>query len=288
MASKVVTTKPVNISQLCRELSATLGALAPLMMNGNGEDPTPKTITSTVVTQAQLDAAVAAHVWAPDPPEPPPVPPPPGTVMTVQADGTVAPAPIPTEPGPKGDPGLVLRGAWDPAVSYVSGDAVTHLGSTYYALQGSTNNNPTTSPTKWSLLAAKGDPGLPGLKGPAMVSIGSYNVLTNVGAAYDAVPNAKGLGVAVVDFTGYTSIDFRVFVSKVGTGIQSWQLWNVTDGTQLAVIDDPAASAAGDKLLTTTAAILVPILGKKLVRVRAKSSIAADDPVFYGAAALLS
>lgn len=131
-----------------------------------------------------------------------------------------------------------------------------------------------------------GTPGLPGTKGPT--TIGSYNVLTNVGAAYDAVANAKGLGIALIDFTGYTSIDFRAFVSKVGTGIQSWQLWNVTDGTQLAVIDDPAASAAGDKMLNITVAIAVPIVGKKVVRVRAKSTVAADDPVFYGAAVALS
>lgn len=116
------------------------------------------------------------------------------------------------------------------------------------------------------------------------VSLGALVTLTNVGATFDATAASKGLGFAVLDFTNATAVDFTVHANKIGTGTQSWQLWNETDGQQIAVIDD--ASAAGDnKVLTTTAA--VALSGLKKVRVRARSSVAADDPVYYGASVVL-
>ena len=107
--------------------------------------------------------------------------------------------------------------------------------------------------------------------------------LTNVGSAYDAIPASKGLGIQDVDFTGVTQVVFRVFVNKIGTGTQSWQLWNVTDGAQVAVIDD--AGVAGDKTLSVTQN--VALSGVKTLRVRAKSTVAGDDPVVYGTSVLL-
>jgi hypothetical protein len=107
--------------------------------------------------------------------------------------------------------------------------------------------------------------------------------LTNVGSAYDAIPASKGLGIQDIDFTGVTAVRFRVFVNKVGTGTQDWQLWNVTDNSQIALISD--TGAAGDKLLNVLQA--VNLSGEKTVRVRAKSSNAADDPVFYSASVLV-
>ena len=105
--------------------------------------------------------------------------------------------------------------------------------------------------------------------------------LTNVGANYDTIALSKELGVAFLDLTGVTSIRFLVFVNKVGTGTQSWQLWNVTNSAELAVIAD--AGATGDKTLEVTQAIS-GLAGVKLVRVRAKSTVLGDDPIFYGAA----
>lgn len=107
--------------------------------------------------------------------------------------------------------------------------------------------------------------------------------LTNVGTTYDAIPASKGLGIQDIDFSGVTSVIFRVFVNKVGTGVQDWQLFNVTDGTQIAVVSDNGA--AGDKYLSVQQA--VSLTGIKTVRVRAKSSVAGDDPVFYAASVLL-
>lgn len=106
--------------------------------------------------------------------------------------------------------------------------------------------------------------------------------LTNVGSAYDSIGASKGLGLGIVNFTGATQVRFVLSVSKVGTGTQSWQLWNQTDRTQIGVIDD--AGAAGDKFLDQTFA--VNLIGEKIVRVRAKSTVAADDPILYGAAIL--
>lgn len=107
--------------------------------------------------------------------------------------------------------------------------------------------------------------------------------LTNVGANYDAIAASKGLGIQDIDFTGVTSVVFRVFVNKIGTGTQSWQLWNVTDGAEICVVSD--AGASGDKYLSVQQN--VSLVGIKTVRVRARSTVGADDPVFYAASILL-
>jgi hypothetical protein len=107
--------------------------------------------------------------------------------------------------------------------------------------------------------------------------------LTNVGASYDAITASKDLGIALFDFTGASQVTFTVYANKIGTGTQSWQLWSVTDAAEITVIAD--AGASGDKVLTTTVA--VALTGVKVVRVRAKSTLATDDPWFYGAAVML-
>lgn len=106
--------------------------------------------------------------------------------------------------------------------------------------------------------------------------------LTNVGTTYDAISVSKGLGCGLIDFTGVTTVRMDLKVSKVGTGTQSWQLWNDTDGTQIGVIDD--AGAAGDKTLSQT--FNVALSGVKLCRIRCKSTVSADDPILYGGSIL--
>lgn len=110
-------------------------------------------------------------------------------------------------------------------------------------------------------------------------------LLTNVGSTYDAIAATKGLRFAEIDFTGVTSIVFRVRCNKVGTGTISWQLWNETDGSQVGVIDD-AAAAGDNKSLSVTINAGIPT-GVKQVRVRCKSTVVGDDPVFYGASVRL-
>ena len=114
-----------------------------------------------------------------------------------------------------------------------------------------------------------------------IISFGSAITLTNVGATYDAVAPGNGLGFFRIQTAGISSMEFSVYVNKIGTGTQSWQLWNVTDAAETTVIND--TGAAGLKVLTTTHNF-VPALGAsvKTMRVRVKSTTAADDPIFYG------
>ena len=61
--------------------------------------------------------------------------------------------------------GLNLRGVWDSAANYGSGDVVSRNGSAYVATATNTNTPPETSPTVWQLLASKGDKGDKGDQG---------------------------------------------------------------------------------------------------------------------------
>lgn len=72
--------------------------------------------------------------------------------------------------GDKGDPGVgVWRGPWSSIVTYVANDVVFRDGSTYIAVLGSTNIDPSTTSGTWNLVASigvkgdKGDKGNPGL-----------------------------------------------------------------------------------------------------------------------------
>lgn len=118
-----------------------------------------------------------------------------------------------------------------------------------------------------------------------VISLGGTVVLTNVGVNYDTINAAKGLGLAQVDFTNVKRIDLGVFVNKVGNGTQSWQLWNVTDGAEIMVIND--AAGTGDKLLEANITTGIPV-GVKVVRVRVKSTSPTDDPIYYGSYLILS
>jgi hypothetical protein len=116
------------------------------------------------------------------------------------------------------------------------------------------------------------------------ISLGAGPVaFANIGTSYDgAADQHHGLGIAVVQAAGITRVTFGVRTKKVGIGTQSWQLWNDTDGGEIAVIDD--AGAAGIKNMVVQRDF-APALGEgvKVMRVRAKSTVAGDDPVYLGA-----
>lgn len=115
-------------------------------------------------------------------------------------------------------------------------------------------------------------------------SVPAGHTLTNVGTTYDAISGSQNMGFAHVQAAGITQIIFGVRVNKVGSGTQSWQLWNDTDGNEVAVIDD--AGSTGIKYLSTTKDFGSPLAaGMKIVRIRAKSTTGADDPIYFGATA---
>jgi len=108
--------------------------------------------------------------------------------------------------------------------------------------------------------------------------------MTDIGTVYDSpVLSPKlGLGRAEVDFTDVTRLKFTVYVNKSGTGTQSWQLWDETNGVEILVIDD--AGAVGIRVLSTetTDPFVIPT-GLVTVRVRIKSTVSTDDPTYFGA-----
>jgi hypothetical protein len=114
------------------------------------------------------------------------------------------------------------------------------------------------------------------------ISVGGLVTLTNIGASFDSTGVSQGLGWCRVERGGISQIEFRVRVNKVGGGTQTWQLWNETDGTEVASIAD--AGATGVKELTVVQSFDPPLaLGVRSLRVRAMSTTAADDPVYFGA-----
>jgi hypothetical protein len=115
-------------------------------------------------------------------------------------------------------------------------------------------------------------------------SLGGYLLLTNVGAAYDTTAQSQGLGFVEMDMTGITSIELTVRVNKIGTGTQSWQLWNDTNAAEIGVVND--SGAAGVKYLRATFSGLA-LTGNKVLRLRAKSTVSGDDPIYGGASLLL-
>lgn len=114
--------------------------------------------------------------------------------------------------------------------------------------------------------------------------------LTNVGSVYDFIPASRALGIGRRDFRGYDRLTLDVYHQKVGTGTISYQLWNETAGAPLldaggaeVVVSDAQAAAA--RFLTAT--FTVNRADVILLRLRSKSTVAGDDPVFLGASVLL-
>jgi hypothetical protein len=68
--------------------------------------------------------------------------------------------------GATGPAGLTWLQAWSNTAAYVVNDAVSFNGSSYIALQPSTNLAPDTNPAAWSLLAQQGATGGTGAAGP--------------------------------------------------------------------------------------------------------------------------
>lgn len=112
-----------------------------------------------------------------------------GTIGTTGAQGAqgiqgvqgpIGPTGLKGDTGATGASGITWKGAWSSATAYVKNDAVRHQGSSFYALQASTNqapqvdsNNAPVTSAFWDVLSiqgAKGDQGAVGATGPAGVA----------------------------------------------------------------------------------------------------------------------
>jgi hypothetical protein len=87
------------------------------------------------------------------------------------AKGDTGPTGITGTDGLNGVAGIRYIGAWSAVVTYNHGDVVTYNSATYIYIAGfsSSNQNPVTITSVWSLLAAQGDTGATGPQGPLAV-----------------------------------------------------------------------------------------------------------------------
>lgn len=116
---------------------------------------------------------------------------------------------------------------------------------------------------------------------PESYPMGAFVTLTNVGTVYDTTGPSKGLGFTALNVDGITQVTLRVRYNKIGTGVLRWQLFNETNAQELGFADD---SVAGDNksvdIVVTPGSPLSG--GTKLLRPRVQSTVATDDPVYYG------
>ncbi len=84
--------------------------------------------------------------------------------------GPIGPVGLAGPTGAAGAPGLVYQGIWSTSSSYVTGDVVFYSGSSYVATQASSNKQPDTNASFWSLLAQQGLQGPTGADGRSWTS----------------------------------------------------------------------------------------------------------------------
>lgn len=116
---------------------------------------------------------------------------------------------------------------------------------------------------------------------PESLAIGGRFAFTNIGTAYQA------LGMATIESGGITAVEFAVACNRNGAaGTVSWQLFDITNTTELTVIND--TSGAGEKVVATSSTFGSPLAkGLRRISVRCKSTTVADDPIFLGASLLI-
>lgn len=88
--------------------------------------------------------------------------------------------------------GVRWLGPWSSATTYTLGDGVSYLGSSWRALQASTNVTPTEG-AYWTVIAAKGDQGIQGVKGDQGIQgiQGIQGVKGDTGAAGQSVTSVS-------------------------------------------------------------------------------------------------
>jgi hypothetical protein len=98
------------------------------------------------------------------------------------------------------------QGTWNGATEYVANDVVVYDGSSWLALQTSTNSTPAES-ADWTLIVAKGQDGLQGADGaPGADGLPGMDGATGA----DGLPGADGISIlsATIDLNGDLLIEF--------------------------------------------------------------------------------
>jgi hypothetical protein len=125
------------------------------------------------------------------------------------------------------------------------------------------------------------------VRGEEATNVKAYNLLgpgvavtkTNIGTAWvNVLPGANGER-SLVDFTGATHYRLIASANLVGTG--PFGLRVVRDSDSAVLYENANIAVTGERELDTDWQVLpAEASGLALVRVQAKSTVAADDPVF--------
>jgi hypothetical protein len=102
---------------------------------------------------------------------------------------------------------------------------------------------------------------------------------TNIGSSFINVYTGNAGEGQLVDFFGMKEYRLVVSVNKVGTGTQDAGIMDVTNAANVVSVAD--AGAAGEHTLDSGwIALAAWMTGQVIVKPVAKSSVAADDPVY--------
>jgi hypothetical protein len=130
--------------------------------------------------------------------------------------------------------GFTPRGAWGSGSTYAVNDVVSYNGSSYLAIQASTNQQPDTQTAYWLVLAAKGDTGSGDVSGPVASvdsEIAIYNSTTGKiikrASTTGILKGTSGVLSAATAGTDYAGID----TDQTFTGSQRGTLVTDNDGS---------------------------------------------------------
>lgn len=94
--------------------------------------------------------------------------------------------------------GFTPRGAYSSIATYAINHVVTDAGSSYISLvDGNTGNTPASNPTKWMVLASKGDTGAPGGVTSLLGLTGAITITQLLNAGIASKDFAAALAVAL-------------------------------------------------------------------------------------------
>ncbi len=154
--------------------------------------------------------------------------------------------------GPAGT-GVTWRGAWSDTTAYVANDAVAVNGTTYIALDATTNDPPASSPAKWQVLAQKGADGAQGSEGPQGPAGADGADATNLWAVVASTGTlSRGSGVTSVSriSTGTYRVQFNQTIHECAWNVQAAPTGT---GTSFQGLAQPSLSATGnDRVIVNT------------------------------------